>query len=454
MPTLDATPMLQARTADAGIAEVLRLIRVSLVLRIVPSFIFAFGSLFSGASSIVTIAAVFLQPSLILFIVASMWARKGNIQARPVRILLALMIVFYALEFIPRPALSLIAGNVAWLQFGPPITPTELQQIGTSAPIPLFFSLIPTVLGAWIDGQRGWWGWAVGMIAVMLIGVLALTNMLPNATLSIFGFMAIALVTLVVCYFVGSLADQQRAEHAALEQANRKLAEQAFVREQLATTRERMRLSRDLHDTVAHKLAALAVQVNAIDAVLRSPKPSAPEIVQLEVDRARELVKEGLEETRRAIGGLRANQVEDLGLAGALAKLADTITQRGSFDATFERKGDDPVLPADSASALYFITQEALNNAERHAEAQHVVITFDGGTSQDPFVTVRVADDGIGFDAASIAAKVGQRDEQPSHFGLTGMRERAEMIGAHLRVDSHIGIGTTVTVTVTVSLRY
>jgi signal transduction histidine kinase len=266
---------------------------------------------------------------------------------------------------------------------------------------------------------------------------------LPDATLAPFSFVALGLVTLVVCYFVGSLADQQRAEHAQLEQANRKLAEQAFVREQLATSRERMRLSRDLHDTVAHKLAALSVQVNAIDAVLRDPASDDPEIVHQEVERARVLVREGLDDARRAIGGLRANAVEDLGLAAALAKLAESVSQRGGLEVTFERRGDDPALPAETADALYLIVQEALNNVERHAQTQHAVVTFDGGTPQAAMVVIRVTDDGVGFDPAA-------KQDEAQRFGLIGMRERAELIGAQLRVDSQLDAGTTMTV----SLRY
>ena len=200
------------------------------------------------------------------------------------------------------------------------LTPEDLRQISSSVPIPLFFSLIPTVLGAWIDGRRGWWRWASGSIILTVIPALILIRLLPAVTLNPFAFVALALVTLVVCYFVGSLADQQRAESALLAQANQRLAEQAQVREQLATSRERIRLSRDLHDTVAHKLAALAVQVNAIDAVLQRDDPPGLASAHHEVDVARALVREGLDETRRAVAGLRASQVVDLGLAGALER--------------------------------------------------------------------------------------------------------------------------------------
>jgi signal transduction histidine kinase len=428
-----------AQRADAGMAEVLRLIRVSLLLRVVPALVSVIFALASGVPTVWGVAAVLIQPSLILFIVASMLARRGDVTVRQVRVLLALTIFVYTFEFMAMAAVSFVTDNAGWAWPARVLSEEDVRQVSTSAPIPLFFLLIPVILGAWVDGRRGWWKWVSVLIALTAVGALTVGQFIPNATLAPFSFVALGLVTLVVCYFVGSLADQQRAEHAQLEQANRKLAEQAFVREQLATSRERMRLSRDLHDTVAHKLAALSVQVNAIDAVLRDPASDDPEIVRQEVERARVLVREGLDDARRAIGGLRANAVEDLGLAAALAKLAESVSQRGGLEVTFERRGDDPALPADAANALYLIAQEALNNVERHAQAQHAFVTFDGGTPQAPVVIIHVADDGIGFGPA-----VNSKDAQ--RFGLIGMRERAELIGAQLRVDSQLDAGTTVTV--------
>lgn len=422
-------------------SEVFRLIRFSLILRLVPSLIGASAAaLFSGAGMLPLLGWL-VQPSLILLIGATLWTRKHKPEARPLRILLALTIIIYALESFGMPLIAIAGSGLLGFSGPRALTPEDLQQISASVPIPLFFSLIPTVLGAWIDGRRGWWRWAGGSIILTVIPALLLMRLLPAAILNPFAFVALALVTLIVCYFVASLADQQRAEGALLAQANQRLAEQAQVREQLATSRERIRLSRDLHDTVAHKLAALAVQVNAIDAVLRRDEAPGLASARHEVDVARALVREGLDETRRAVAGLRASQVDDLGLAGALARLAQIASQRGDFEATFEQRGQEPALPAETANTLYFMAQEALNNAERHAQAEHVAVALDGGKASQSMLTLSVADDGDGFD---VDAESLPSDER---FGLTGMRERAESIGAHLRVDSRAGMGTTITIT-------
>lgn len=297
--------------------EILRLIRISLLLRLIPAILGSIGAVITGSVSGFGLVALLAHPSLVIFIIATVLARRPTVTVRQTRVLLALTLLIYVGEFVAMPIFAAMAGAPGFPQIGRAISAEEMQRASTSAAIPLFFALIPTVLGAWLEGRRGWWLWAGALIALTTLAALSLQSILSDVALGGFGFVALGIVTLVVCYFVASLADQQRAEHAQLEAANRKLAEQAQIREQLATTRERVRLSRDLPDTVAHKLAALAVQMNAIDAVVASDN-TPRESVRDEVNRARALVKDGLDETRRAISGLRANQVEDLGLAGAL----------------------------------------------------------------------------------------------------------------------------------------
>ncbi len=240
------------------------------------------------------------------------------------------------------------------------------------------------------------------------------------------------IVMVVVCYFVGTLADQQRAEHAQLEQANTRLAEQAHVREVLATNQERMRLSRDLHDTVAHTLAALSMQLNVVGAVLPGEQAAA----RAELGKARGLVKEGLDSTRRAISDLRANQVIDFGLEGALQKLAEAFTQRTAVPVVTHYEGNTLRLNPEVANTFYRIAQESLNNVERHAQASTVRLQLQAHPNgEHTRVTLSVSDNGQGFTQTPLD------DER---FGLKGMRERADLIGAHLRLDSAPGKGTTV----------
>jgi signal transduction histidine kinase len=169
--------------------------------------------------------------------------------------------------------------------------------------------------------------------------------------------------------------------------------------------------------------------MNAIDTLMEVDPPAA----RAELNKAQVTAKRGLEETRAAISDLRANIVEELGLSGALQRQSDVLQQRTSATVIFESCGKEPQLSKEQAETLFRIAQEAMNNIERHAQAKQVHVKLD--TCEGMAVSIK--DDGIGFDADAM---------EDDRFGLRGMRERAELIGAHLRVDSTAGHGTSVTV--------
>ncbi len=192
-------------------------------------------------------------------------------------------------------------------------------------------------------------------------------------------------------------------------------------------------MARDLHDTLAHTLAGLAVQINAINALLKGEQPE----VRRELAYASQMVEDGLVNTRQAIGDVRANAVVELGLGGALRRQVELLSQRSGAQATFEQDDDVPELRDEAANTLFRIAQEALTNIERHARAQHVGVALRTERGETSALVLSIRDDGIGFDTADL-------DDQ--RFGLRGMRERAELIGAHLRLDSAVGEGTQVTI--------
>lgn len=203
-----------------------------------------------------------------------------------------------------------------------------------------------------------------------------------------------------------------------------------------------MRLARDLHDTLAHTLAGLSVQLKVVDTLIqRDPAAASRELAQ-----AHTIARQGLDETRAAIADLRANVVQDLGLNGALRRHAALVQQRAGIEAHVEMIGDEPMLDRQRAEALFRIVQESLNNVERHAQARRVDVTLRCDTAHERVLTIQVQDDGAGFDAAALGD-----DLSGGRFGLRGMRERAEQIGAHVRVDSVVGKGTLVTVTITMA---
>ena len=240
-------------------------------------------------------------------------------------------------------------------------------------------------------------------------------------------------VLLLVCYFVGSLADLERRRRAEIEAANRRLAEQAGVRERLAASRERVRLARDLHDTLAHSLAGVALQLDAISALASEQADLQPEIT-----RARDAVRRGLRETRAAINDLRTTAVEDLGLVGALRKQIEVLVPTARAQIRFEVHGDATsfeILPVEAADAIFRIAQDSIHNAERHSNAATIQVLLDRRPNA---IMLQIEDDGAGFDTNEVRTE---------RYGMRGMRERAELTGAHLRVDSTLGRGTRIELT-------
>jgi signal transduction histidine kinase len=429
--------------------EVIRLIRINLLIR-----------LLTGAASIVAVLVIYgnlyglsqtitVLPSLLLMFIALLAPRFGWVNARFTKRLLASVIVANAFEIAATAILFRVA-----LQYGldeVPVRPiivrlTANMATSSSSPLsgPLAFSFIPSVLGAWIDGKRGSLRWAGFAILATLFGGLSFVPLIlsPTTQTSLImrwthfnagEFVSLSAVFMLTCYFVGSLADQQRREQAQLENANRQLAEQTHVREHLAETRERVRLARDLHDTLVHTLAGLAVQINAISTLVDGDK----ENLQREITFASDMVQDGLNNTRAAIADLRANVVADLGLSGALRRQVELVAQRCNTEITFQLVGSEPELSDEAGDTLFRIAQEALSNIERHAQATRASVKLLNVTEDTPQVTIIIQDDGIGFDMIDL-------DDQ--RFGLRGMQERAEQINAHLRVDSKANHGTRVTI--------
>lgn len=234
---------------------------------------------------------------------------------------------------------------------------------------------------------------------------------------------------LIVGYMVVRLMTIQRQQRQALAQANRQLTYYATTLEQLTISRERNRLARELHDTLAHTLSASAVQLEAIKVSVETGSGQTPALV----DQALQTTRTGLSETRRALQSLRASPLEDLGLALAVRHLAETLTARTGAELAWHSSTPLRDMPPAVEQSIYRVAQEALENIVRHAAARHVSIRLD---QVNGHVDLTVSDDGQGFELAQV--------DLTRHFGLRGMRERAEMAGGRLDIDSRPGQGTTI----------
>lgn len=242
---------------------------------------------------------------------------------------------------------------------------------------------------------------------------------------------------------IGELIDQLQRDKGALVELNRDLdarvAERTARIEHMAdearhaaVTRERLRIARDLHDTLAHSLMALLTQIR-LARKLRA-RLSADEL-DAELARAEQAAAEGLAESRSAIRSIRASDVRDTGLGPALEQLARRFTERSGIEAGLCADAATAAWADERAEVAYRIAEEALRNVERHAQAGKVTMTLRAADSEPAGLVLEIADDGRGFDPSTSGA---------GRFGLTGMREQAQLIGARLDIRSVLGHGTRV----------
>jgi signal transduction histidine kinase len=189
---------------------------------------------------------------------------------------------------------------------------------------------------------------------------------------------------------------------------------------------ERMRIARDLHDRVAQGLAYLAFELDRIVDLSAGGELSAP------LDSLRDDVRRVVTEVRDALYDLRTDVSDAQDLTATINAFLDRVKARSGLEVTFEHRVTGR-LSVPLERELWRITQEAITNVEKHSRARHLAVRWSVGQHQ---AEVAVIDDGVGFPSGS----VGRLDS----YGMLGMRERADAIGATLVVDSRPGVGTKV----------
>ncbi len=427
--------------SDSPPPQLINIFRVAIILKLI-------GALVGIISAYVLIQQLVFDrwssavvSSLLLLLLLMPWrrlsddpqAKKATITHRQLMMTLALAIFAPQIELVHStqvqwfPSHALFITKLGWSQ----------EQINNIHALGGLFTMVPVVLASWQYGRRGMWlslAWA-GLLYI--ITPLALpADAFTWRLYVIRGFVLLG-VTLILAITTYTLVQAQKREQAALEAANQQLAianqqlaQQAAMIEQLAIHHERNRLARELHDTLAHSLSATAVQLQAIEVLLRANPPAAA----IEVKSAQQQIRHGLQEARRAITALRASPLEELGLAEALRQQALQVSERVGIpiDCTIDQPSYK--LPLLTEQTIYRIAEEALLNAEKYAQASHLTLSLKKNTDQ---LQLTVSDNGVGF----------ERDtSQPDgHFGLLGMAERANLIGATLEIESSIGQGTTIT---------
>jgi signal transduction histidine kinase len=265
--------------------------------------------------------------------------------------------------------------------------------------------------------------------------------------LNIFGFpiqlvrtAAAVVVAIFVMRFLRSfdVETQRRIDQlqaARLEEAQRREALRGDMlhRVVVAQETERQRIARELHDETGQSLTAIGMGLRGASSTIQhDPEKAAHTLRQLEG-----LTAASLSELRRIIADLRPSHLDDLGLAAALRWYANEVETRTGLHIQVETSGEARPLPSELTTTLFRITQEALNNVVRHAQASKAMVRLcycpEG-------VRIEVEDDGQGFNPDHIDRW------NRSSFGLLGMSERAALIGGSVQIDSRPGKGTKVLV--------
>ena len=201
----------------------------------------------------------------------------------------------------------------------------------------------------------------------------------------------------------------------------------------------RKKLARDLHDGPTQDVAAIAMRMSIIQKLLeRSPSEVPNELRKIE-----ELARKTTKEIRHMLFTLRPLVLENQGLTAALGQLADKMKESYDQPVTVRVSRDaERYLDTHQQGVIFYIIEEAVGNARKHAQANMITVNV---YKQEDVILVNISDNGVGFDTTEAEQKAMERG---GHLGMINLRERAEMVGGTLRMESARGKGTSITVVV------
>ncbi len=200
----------------------------------------------------------------------------------------------------------------------------------------------------------------------------------------------------------------------------------------------RKKLARDLHDGPTQNVSAIAMRMSYIYRLLER----RPEEVPAELKKVEELARKTTKEIRDMLFTLRPLVLESQGLDAALEQLCQkTLETHGQKVTSQVGRGVEDVLDSQQQGVIFYIVEEAVGNARKHAEAELISIDVQ---RQSDVVVVDISDNGVGFDADAVNSNYDQRGS----LGMVNMRERTELLDGRLRIDSTEGNGTTITIVV------
>lgn len=237
------------------------------------------------------------------------------------------------------------------------------------------------------------------------------------------------------------------AQQLGLSIENARLYQEAQKREKMlaellnqvvgAQEAERKRIARELHDATGQSLTAINLGLRGVENMLSRESPAMAQ----QISELRSYGTSALGELRQIIADLRPSQLDDLGLVAAVEWYVQEFEKRYGIETEFEIEGEAVRLPSEYETVLFRITQEALTNIAKHAQATQAQVKLQTSSSQ---ISVSIRDNGCGFDSQNVLGEDG------SHigWGLRGIVERTLLLGGQYRIDSTPGQGTHIQVSI------
>ena len=295
--------------------------------------------------------------------------------------------------------------NLIWLALLPPVAYAVFLLEGRGI---VFISLL--MIALMMASAYRWHGFTYAIFAAVAFS---------------FAVLFTVVFSLLAVHSEKSRNDVQRLA-TELEAANQRLREYAVQAEELAVTRERNRIAREIHDSLGHYLTVVNMQIEAA----RALETSNPAQAKAAIAKAQAFTQEGLQDIRRSLASLRTSPLDNKSLPNAVQELVTTCNEAG-LPAQFELQGTPRPLAATAELSLYRAAQEGLTNARKHAQASRVRVIVNFQAAEK--TSLLVQDDGRGATPEKLMGG----------FGLLGLRERAQLLGGTMQMESRPGMGFT-----------
>lgn len=317
-----------------------------------------------------------------------------------------------------RGALYLIPGWVIW---GALISQAADSLVLVGIFFPLIFSRFPI-------------RWSIGITIFQTLGLYVLYVMLyptENWSAILMIILGMLIISTLIAAFITSIIKQSTDRQRLIDELTRSRANLMRAEREAGQLTERQRIVRDIHDSLAQHFTSIIMHLSAA-------KHSNPESVQAAVQQADIAAREGLNEIRRIVWDMQPDQFEKASLVEAVEELAARWSAENNIQVKMKVTGTPRPLKSPAETALLRISQEAMQNINKHAQAKNVNITFS--FMEDIFV-MDIADDGISFDPSKFK----------NGFGMKTMRDRAEELNGTLTIESEQGTGTAIAVSIPIS---